>query len=247
MNTPDPTSGDEFGSGPQGSDLEAAEYALGVQDAAQRRRSQARIDADPAFAAQVAEWERRLAGLLDGIAPVHPPPHIWPRIRSRLGWPAVEGARGGLWNSVGFWRAAAATALVAATALAVLNTVREVPPEVTPAPLARAVTTLSFDDGTPAYLATLDAASGAILLVPVPHAPDPEGRVPELWLIPAGEGPRSLGVVATDEARTVGVPVELRRAMTPGSTLAISLEPEGGSPQPVPTGPIVAKGSIASL
>jgi anti-sigma-K factor RskA len=247
MNTRDPTSGDDFDSEPQGPDLEAAEYALGVQDAAQRRRSQARIEADPAFAAQVAAWERRLGGLFDGIAPVAPPAHIWPRIRSRLGWPAVEGAHGGLWNSVGFWRAAAAAALVAATALAVLNTVREVPPEVTPTALARAVTTLSFDDGTPAYLATLDTGSGAILLVPVPRGPDPQGRVPELWLIPAGEGPRSLGVVATDEARTITVPVELRRAMTPGSTLAISLEPEGGSPEAVPTGPIVAQGSIDSI
>jgi anti-sigma-K factor RskA len=135
---------------------------------------------------------------------------------------------------------------VAATALAVLNTVREAPPAVTPASVVRAVTTLSFDDGTPAYLATLDTASGAILLVPVPSAPDAEGRVPELWLIPAGESPRSLGVVTTDKAHTIAVPAELRRAMTAGSTLAISLEPVGGAPQGVPTGPIVAKGNIAS-
>jgi anti-sigma-K factor RskA len=246
MNTPDPTSDDEFGSEPPGPDLEAAEYALGVQDAAQRRRSQTRIETDPAFAARVAAWESRLAGLFDGIAPVTPPQHVWPGIRRRLGWPAVEGARGNLWQSVGFWRAAAAAAIVATTALAVLNTVREVPPAVTPAAVARAVTTLSFDDGTPAYLATLDTASGAILLVPVPSAPDAEGRVPELWLIPAGEAPRSLGVVTTDKAHTIAVPAELRRAMTAGSTLAISLEPVGGAPQGVPTGPIVAKGNIAS-
>jgi anti-sigma-K factor RskA len=246
MNTPDSTSDDEFSSEPPGPDLEAAEYALGVQDAAQRRRSQTRIEADPAFAARVAAWESRLAGLFDGIAPVAPPQHVWPGIRRRLGWPAVEGARGNLWQSVGFWRAAAAAAIVAATALAVLNTVREAPPAVTPASVVRAVTTLSFDDGTPAYLATLDTASGAILLVPVPSAPDAEGRVPELWLIPAGESPRSLGVVTTDKAHTIAVPAELRRAMTAGSTLAISLEPVGGAPQGVPTGPIVAKGNIAS-
>jgi anti-sigma-K factor RskA len=139
--------------------------------------------------------------------------------------------------------------MVAAVGLAVLNTVREVPqPTITAptAPLARAVTTLSFDDGTPAYLATLDTATGAILLVPVPAPPDREGRVPELWLIPAGEAPRSLGVVTTDKAQTVAVPAGLRGAMTPGSTLAISLEPVGGSPKPVPSGPVVAKGSITS-
>ena len=46
--------------------------------------------------------------------------------------------------------------------------------------------------------------------------------------------------------QTIAVPAELRRAMTAGSTLAISLEPVGGAPQGVPTGPIVAKGNIAS-
>ena len=246
MSTQDPTSRDDFDSEPPGPELEAAEYALGVQDAAQRRRSQSRLARDPAFAAQVAAWEHRLGGLFAGIAPVEPPQHLWPGIRRRLGWPAVERARGGLWQSVGFWRAAAAAAMVAAVALGVVNVVREVPPPVAAPPLARAVTTLSFDDGTPAYLATLDTESGAVLLVPVPAAPDREGRVPELWLIPAGEGPRSLGVVTTDRAQTIAVPADLRRALTTGSTLAISLEPEGGSPQDVPTGPIVAKGSITS-
>jgi anti-sigma-K factor RskA len=246
MSTQHPTSRDDFDSEPPGPELEAAEYALGVQDAAQRRRSQSRIARDPAFAAQVAAWERRLAGLFTGIAPVEPPSHLWPGIRRRLGWPAVERGRGDLWQSVGFWRAAAAAAMVAAVALAVVNTVREVPQPAATAPLARAVTKLTFEDGTPAYLATLDTESGAVLIVPVPAAPDREGRVPELWLIPAGEGPRSLGVVTTDRAQTIAVPADLRRALTAGSTLAISLEPEGGSPQAVPTGPIVAKGSITS-
>jgi len=246
MSTQDPTSRDDFDSEPPVPEIEAAEYALGVQDAAERRRSQSRIARDPAFAAQVAAWERRLAGLFAGIAPVEPPSHLWPGIRRRLGWPAVERARGGLWQNVGFWRAAAAAAMVAAVALAVLNTVREVPQPAATVPLARAVTTLSFDNGTPAYLATLDTESGSVLLVPVPAEPDREGRVPELWLIPAGEGPRSLGVVTTDRAQTIAVPADLRRALIAGSTLAISLEPEGGSPQAVPTGPIVAKGSITS-
>jgi anti-sigma-K factor RskA len=246
MSTPDPTSRDDFDSEPPAPEIEAAEYALGVQDAAQRRRSQSRIARDPAFSAQVAAWERRLAGQFDDIAPVTAPPHLWPAIRRRLGWPAVERSRDGLWQSVGFWRAAAAAAMVAAVALAVVNTVREVPPPAPTAPVARAVTTLSFDDGSPAYLATLDTESGAVLLVPVPAGPDQEGRVPELWLIPAGEGPRSLGVVTTDRAQTIAVPADLRRALIAGSTLAISLEPVGGSPQGVPTGPIVAKGSITS-
>jgi anti-sigma-K factor RskA len=244
MNSPEPNRDDPFGVEPPGPDLEAAEYALGVQDADQRRRTQRRIAAEAAFARRVAGWEDRLAGLYADIGSLEPPPHLWPGIRRRLGWAAVEKARRGVWQSVGFWRAAAAAALVAATLLAVLSTVRQAAP---PAPVAQAVTILTLDDGSPAYLATLDAGSGALQLVPVPREPDREGRVPELWLIPSGEAPRSLGLVSTQEARRVVVPANLRRALTSGSALAVSLEPPGGAPQGAPTGPIVAKGAITSI
>jgi anti-sigma-K factor RskA len=247
MSAPDTDPGDDFGPEPPGPDLEAAEYVLGVQDAAERRRAQARIASDPGFAQRVAEWEARLAGFLSGYASVEAPAHAWAGIRRRLGWPAVEGARGTAWQSLGFWRAAAAAAITVATALAVLYTVRE-PSGVTPeAPVARAVTTLAHDDGTPAYLATVDTARGAIQLVPVPTGPDPEGRVPELWLIPPGEAARSLGVVTTDKAHNIPVPADLRRALAVGSVLAITLEPPGGAPKGIATGPITAKGNISSL
>ena len=178
------------------------------------------------------------------LAPLEPPAHLWPGIRRRLGWSALERTRGGVWQSVGFWRAAAAAALVAGTLLAVLTTLWQAP---SPAPVAQAVTILSFDDGSPAYLATLDAARGAVQLVPVPRAADREGRVPELWLIPEGQAPRSLGLVSTQEARRVVVPDDLRRALTAGSALAVSLEPPGGAPHGAPTGPIIAQGAITSI
>jgi anti-sigma-K factor RskA len=244
MNSPDPHLDDPFGSEPPGPDVEAAEYALGVQDADERRRTQRRMAADAAFARRVAAWEDRLAGLYAELALLEPPAHLWAGIRRRLGWASLERTRRGVWQSVGFWRAAAAAGLVAATLLAVLTTLRPAP---SPAPVAQAVTILSFEDGSPAYLATLDAARGAVQLVPVPREADREGRVPELWLIPSGEAPRSLGLVSTEEARRVLVPAELRGALTAGSALAVSLEPPGGAPHGAPTGPIVAQGAITSL
>jgi anti-sigma-K factor RskA len=81
-------------------------------------------------------------------------------------------------------------------------------------------------------------------MVPVPSAPDSQGRVPELWLIPPGRAPRSLGLVSIDKAHTVEVPADLRAALAAGSVLAITLEPPGGSPHGAPTGPIIAKGSV---
>ena len=85
------------------------------------------------------------------------------------------------------------------------------------------------------------------MTAPASAPADVQGRVPELWLIPPGEAPKSLGLVSVDKAQLVVVPKALLRALAKGSTLAISLEPPGGAPQGVPTGPIIAKGGIESI
>ena len=81
-------------------------------------------------------------------------------------------------------------------------------------------------------------------MVPVPSAPDAQGRAAELWLIPPGQAPRSLGAVSIDRARTVAVPAALRADLTSQAVLAITLEPAAGIPHAAPTGPIVAKGVV---
>ena len=257
MNIRDPRFDEGPGREPPDADVLAGEYVLGVLDAEQRRQVQARITTDAAFARLVAGWEQRLGAWLDGIEPVVVPVHLWPRIRTRLGWSPVEGGKRGMWESVGFWRAM--TALAAAAAVAAVFFGRLQPPRappvappvtppvaVQPAESAQPVTTLARDDGSPGWLASIDAARGTVRIVPVPAPSDAQGRVPELWLIPPGEAPRSLGLISVDRTQLVIVPKALLRALAKGSTLAISLEPPGGAPQGVPTGPIIAKGGIES-
>lgn len=109
------------------------------------------------------------------------------------------------------------------------------------------VSTLMRDDGKPGWLASVNPKEGTVLMVPVPAAADAEGREPELWLIPPGESPKSLGIVSIDRSHTVAVPDELRADLAKGAILAITLEPKGGAPQGIPTGPIVAKGDVVTL
>ena len=92
---------------------------------------------------------------------------------------------------------------------------------------------------------TLDTATGELVLVPVQLQGD-TATSPELWLIPPGEAPRSLGMVPRDRAIRVALPVQLR-AVTPDTLFAISLEPAGSGPHAAPTGPVVAKGSPLQL
>jgi anti-sigma-K factor RskA len=246
---------------PPDDDLLAAEHVLGLHGAVQRRQLQARVEADPDFAARVAAWEARFAAWYAQIAPVAPPPQLWPRLRARLGWPAampVEAER-----RLRFWKGTTAAALAMAAALAVVALVRPwapeppaperpplvVAPEPQPAPAERPkpVVVLAGDDGAPGWLAAVDAAAGAVTMVPVPGAVDPGPLAGELWLIPEGEAPRSLGLVSHQRAHTVDVPAALRAALAVGATLAVTLEPEAGIPHPAPTGPIVAAGRIDAI
>jgi anti-sigma-K factor RskA len=234
-------------SGPEGpepppDDVLAGEFVLGVLDTTQHRAAQARVESDRAFAQRVAEWERRLGPWLADIEPVEAPPQVWSRVCARLGW--NEGARtpSGFWQSLGFWRAA--TVLSTVVAVAAIAWTLQIARS--PESGAKPVIPLAHDDGTPGWLASVDSSHGTVLMVPVPSAPDSRGRVTELWLIPAGKAPRSLGLVSINKSYTVTVPEDVRAALVAGSVLAVTLEPATGVPHAAPSGPIIAKGAIGS-
>ncbi len=230
--------------GPPDDDVLAGELVLGVLSGPERAQLQARGEREPDFAARIAAWERRLSPWLSGYAAVTTPAHLWPELTQRLGWTSAP-ARPGLWGSLALWRAATALALLAVLGVWVLRVPS--PPVTTPAQEAAAakpVTTLAHDDGTPGWLASVDRGRGTVLMVPVPASPDAQGRVPELWIIPAGQAPISLGQVSLTRSHTVTVPQRAVPDLVAGSVLAITLEPSAGLPHAAPSGPVVAKGAI---
>jgi len=240
-NLPPGESGPE-GSEPPPDDVLAGEFVLGVLDTVQHRAVQARVESDRAFALRVAEWERRLGPWLADIEPVEAPEQVWARICARLGWNEVARAPSGFWQSLGFWRTA--TVLSTVVAMAAIVWTLQIGQ---PTPGAKPVTPLAHDDGTPGWLASVDSSHGTVLMVPVPSAPDSQGRVTELWLIPAGKAARSLGLVPTNKSFTVTVPEDVRAALVAGSVLAVSLESATGVPHAAPSGPIIAQGAIQPL
>lgn len=233
----------------------AGEYVLGVLDGPQRTGVERRIATEPAFAGRVAAWERHFAAWLDAIAPSPVPGHVWLRIRQRVGWAAVAPApERGVWRNVAFWRGA--TALAAAAAIAAVYLGRaplQAPPApdpvviTTPEPEARPVTVLATGEGATSWIASVAAARDSVLMVPVPSPADPEGRVGELWIIPPGGAPLSLGLVSREQAHTIAIPPALRDAIVVGATFAVSLETEAGIPHAAPSGPIVATGQLESI
>ena len=72
-------------------------------------------------------------------------------------------------------------------------------------------------------------------------------RSMELWLIPQGGQPHSLGLIAPGQPVRLNVPPELVEQVGAGATLAVSLEPPGGSPTGKPTGEVIAAGDLTRL
>jgi anti-sigma-K factor RskA len=209
-----------------------------VLEARSRLAAEARSGSDRSFADLVGAWQRRLAPLALEVQPVQVPRRVWTRIQERLGW--------SLERKIHIWRLTAGIAATAALALLAVDLVpRWNQPTGSETQLTKAVTTLARDDGTAGWLATVDARHGTVLMVPVPRAPDAQGRAPELWLIPPGQAPRSLGAVSINRAHTIAVPAALRAALTGKAVLAITLEPATGIPHAAPSGPIIAKGVIS--
>ncbi len=70
---------------------------------------------------------------------------------------------------------------------------------------------------------------------------------PELWIIPEGGAPVSLGQIAHAGQAEMTMPPPHRLLMTEGATLAITMEPVSKAPHPAPSGTPVAVGKIITI
>jgi anti-sigma-K factor RskA len=223
--------------------LIAAEYVLGVLTAKERRAVEQLIARSPAFAAEVAYWEERLGGLAAMVPPVAPPAGVWARIEAELGRAKPARARGeGLWQSLAFWRSlATATSALAIASLAGLIYVGTV------APRAPLVAQLGGEGGKTGFVAAVSSGGGTLTIVPAALLSAEEKKAMELWLIPPGDKPHSLGLIDPNKPVTIKVPKDLLSDVSKEAVLAVSLEPPGGSPTGQPTGPVIANGKLAAL
>ena len=223
----DPTPPDDFGPEEQ-DELLAAEYVLGTLSAEDRRRARDRAELDGAFAARIAAWEIRLSTLNDGYEEI-PPADLLPQIEDRLFGtpPTTARAPKRRWFSWGLRGGALVTALIAAVVIGVLTLA---PPTTVPVVLQAE---LAAEETDLRFAARWDASAGLLEVTRADGAAAPTGQDYELWVIDESGVPRSLGLLRD----TV---TQVQTVLASGLTLAISLEPEGGSPEATPSGPVLA-------
>ena len=115
---------------------------------------------------------------------------------------------------------------------------------VAPPPGSRLVAVLQQEPTAPAFLLTVDPQHHTMTVRRVTASAD-AGRSYELWLIARNNPkPRSLGLVGAEEFTTRPLPEDFDAAALRQASYAVSLEPAGGSPSGVPTGPVLFTGKM---
>jgi anti-sigma-K factor RskA len=230
--------------GLDGDKILVGEYVLGLLDAAEHDRMARRIAAEPVLAAELKLWQSRLSSLDHEFAETPAPPRVFEKVEARVfGVPASPVAR--FWNNLQLWRGIAAGALAVAVIAIGFNLTQ--PARLDPQEFAtQLVAALQAQEGSGVeFVALYDMATGNVRLTALSGTAVPDKDY-ELWMIEASGTPMSMGVIPMERTEMT-LAEDLQDHLTPGTMLAVTLEPKGGSPTGGPTGPMVAMGKATII
>jgi anti-sigma-K factor RskA len=241
-------------------------YALGALDGEEKQRFEAHLRACPACRRDLAAAQQRTALLGMSASPVAPPPQVkqalMDKVKAERPAGTKQGApvkprkiRWGLRFSLGF---GLATAVLAVATFELLKldldrgkkidqlqaqlsqdaTAMQAMGEVTGAPDSAQITLLQQPGGPPGQAHVLYNARMGVAVYSGQIAPAPAGKSYQLWLVPASGAPVNAGLVDANQ-QNGAVVVHLSPGLA-AKAFAVTMEPQGGMPQP--TGPKVLVG-----
>lgn len=225
-------------------DLLSGQYVLGTLKGAARARFEALARSRPDYQEMIVWWQNRLHLIADTVPAVKPKKRVWLNIESRL-------FTAGKLRALTWWRSLALTTSLLSLALSVFiatELLKTPSMPVTPIPT------------TVAMLADSKAEKGWIVLFSRNNEGEAEIRASslemlekiedksfELWLLPADQSPPiSIGLLPQEGSASLTVKEDIVENMLTGG-LAVSLEPLGGSPTDLPTGPVLYQGKLAQI
>lgn len=206
----------------------AAEYVLGTLTGAARRRFETWMMESERLRRRVWYWERRLSGLNGAVDHATPPPRVWEGIETRLWGDGAPSPR--LWQWIG-GLCAAAVLILALLPLTPMFSRDQA------GPLYMGV--VQNESGQPLWIVESRPGQDALRIRAVEEGERVAGKDYELWLLPRSGKPESLGLLPADGDRHIPLSQRQMAMLTTSGKLAVSLEPEGGSPTGQPTGPVV--------
>ena len=245
---------------PTGPEIIAGEYALGVLEGEELATAQRLFLSDRHFAERVDWWRHHLARMAEAAGEYEPSADVWPAIARQLGTqtdgqaapaelrrPQARGLSG--------WNLGAAMAGVAAIAAVATYTLTrpsgEIPTPVetsAPAPAAgdRLIAQLGSEDGALSLSGLVDAQASRISLAIAGFAPG-NGEAPELWVVPAGGAPRSLGLIPASGSFERDLTPEEAALLNEGASLAVTYEDASNAPHEAPGSDILVIGALSRV
>jgi anti-sigma-K factor RskA len=210
----------------------AGAYVVGVLRHRARRRFERLCRDDGLAAAARRRWEDRLLPLALALPPVVPGRGCWAGIESRIA-PAATA------SLARWWQLAAAAAVVGVLLLVGRLTVW--------APQQwQAMAVLAPANAQPLWRVERNADFGQISVVTVGSIALPGDKSYELWILPGGgRNPVSLGLLPRSGQLHRQLSSTQRALLAGAAQIAVSIEPPGGSPTGLPTGPVVIVAPIS--
>lgn len=235
-------------------ELLAASHALGTLRGGARRRFEAIARESAPVRAAALIWQGRLASMTELQPSIVPDAAVWTRIRNlieaeqadqalarqRAVPPAASPTQGGWLRSLALWRSASLAGALATVIAVVVGL--DLQKRLETAPTVQYVAVLADDKAAASMLVTFDPKNRQLVLQRVGNYQPGADKSLQLWALPPGGAPRSLGVLGDAPALKLTASEADVRAVP---ALAISLEPKGGVPsERGPTGPVLFHGPL---
>jgi anti-sigma-K factor RskA len=199
----------------------AAEYVLGTLRGRARRRFESWRATQPQVEERCRFWEDNLMPLARGFAPVQPPPHVWQAIRTRLNLVEGQPRR----RSARVWAIAASLLIVVGlSALLYWRSVGQPPAE---------IANIVAQSGRQVW--EVDVYRERLIVHAGQLPAHPTDREFELWALPTGAKPVSLGILPATGTAQRNLTAAQQQALATTPQVAVTLEQLGGSPTGQPT------------
>jgi len=216
-------------------DALAAEYVLGTLGGAARTRFEKYLLNSQELRSNVAYWERRFDGFANVVEPVEVPERLWNSLNVKLGF--ARATPGAVWG-LRAWVTAALAIGIAVGALW---------QPVIKQQMFHADVQVAFEDEAlhqMKWRIEADLEKNRVRVYGISDVALADDKSYELWLLRGpGEAPVSLGLMPVSRGEknefTASLPIKS------GSAFAVSVEPRGGSPTHLPTGPVIHVGKFS--
>ncbi|WFL78283.1 anti-sigma factor [Altererythrobacter arenosus] len=237
--------------------LLAGEYVLGTLEGGELNEARRAQLSRPDFASAVEWWEWKLGAMAEAAGEFQASADVWRGIVARLD-AAEAGEREGsgvmpieqpMARPAG-WSIATALAGAAMAAFGIFMWTTapsgpgvEAPPVVAPAPSRQLVAQLQ-DEESGRRLASVIDTENRRLALNITGLTAEEGQAPELWVIPEGGAPVSLGYIPEEGDFRRDLSDEESGLLARGATLAVTFEEDVGTRHEAPTPPILLAGAL---